>query len=276
LKNICFINGDFIPFQEASLKINDLAILRAYGIFDFFRTQNRRPLFIDDHLNRFIHSATHLNLHVPYSKDQMKGLISELLIRNDTLYHEFAFRLLLTGGFTEDGYTPGNPNLIIICEQYNPAPEKHFSEGIKLITHNFVRELAHIKTINYITPISLMPKIKEAGALDVLYHKDGLISEVSRSNFFIVKDSKIITSDAHILKGITRSKLLAIAREGFEVQEGNLFINDLLFADEAFITGTTKKVMPVVKIDDKIIGNGVPGPVVKELLSRFKAIEDNN
>jgi branched-chain amino acid aminotransferase len=272
----CFINNAYLPLQEAALHIKDLSILRAYGIFDFFRTQNGRPLFADEHIKRFIKSAGYLNLEPPMSQVEIKKTVDLLLDKNKDLWSESTFRLLLTGGISEDGYTPTEPHFIIINEEYRHAPDKQFSEGVKLITHEFLRELPHIKTINYITPISLLPQIKGVGAIDVLYHKFGMITEVSRSNFFLVKQGKIYTPSENILKGITRSKVIDLARIDHQVIEGDLLIDDLYFAEEAFMTGTTKRITPVVLVDGLLIGNGKPGKITRRLMDLFEELERKN
>jgi branched-subunit amino acid aminotransferase/4-amino-4-deoxychorismate lyase len=121
-------------------------------------------------------------------------------------------------------------------------------------------EIPEVKTINYLMGIYKLPEIQEKGATDLLYHWEGKISELTRSNFFIIdQNDKIITPAKGILKGINRKHVLNVAKNHFEAEERDLFMEELKYAKEAFITGTTKKVMPVMQVDDQIIGDGIPG-----------------
>jgi D-alanine transaminase/branched-chain amino acid aminotransferase len=139
-------------------------------------------------------------------------------------------------------------------------------EGIKLISHEYLRDLPEVKTINYLMGIYKLPEVQSKGAVDLLYHWKGKISELTRSNFFIVDQyDRIITAGDGVLKGVNRKHALEVARKHFEVVERDLFMKELNQAKEAFITGTTKKVMPVVQIDDIRIGSGKPGAITMEL-----------
>ncbi len=267
------LNDQIVDQDKAKVHVSDLALLRAYGIFDFFRLVDLQPLFIEDHLNRFFNSADILRLICPVGRKRMRALILELIsinrIRNSGI------RIVLTGGESPNGYSIGNPTLIIINEPINPLPESHFSAGVKLISHEYQRDIPEAKTINYVMGIYKMPQIKESGSLDLLYHWNGKISELTRSNFFIVdKDDKIVTPGNGVLKGVNRKHVLNISRKKFEVEERDLFMEELAFAKEAFITGTTKKVMPVYQIDELVIGNGKPGPVTQELQKMFEKYVD--
>ena len=266
-----YLNGEIVEYDKAFLHISDLAILRGYGVFDFFRTQNGKPFLMQEHLERFINSADYFELPLPVSQDQLKSIIQNLLNLNH--FEESGIKLLITGGYSEDGITPGTPNFFVDVQPLALPPKSHFSQGIKLIAHKYIRDFPEIKSVNYITSIRLHKQIFEAEAVDVLYHYQDIISESSRSNFFLVKDNKIITTDRNILKGITRKKVLALAGPYYAIEERPAYFKEIKSADEAFITGTTKKVMPVVKVDDTIIGSGEPGKVTQHLMQLFAQFE---
>jgi D-alanine transaminase/branched-chain amino acid aminotransferase len=260
----CILNDQIIDQDKAYVHITDLALLRAYGIFDFFRMVELKPLFFEDHVDRFFTSAEKLRLKCPVGKDHLKTMIIELIAANNI--KNSGIRLVLTGGESPNGYAIGNSTLFVINEPINPLPENHFSEGIRLISHEYLRDLPEVKTINYLMGIYLMPEVQAKGATDVLYHWNGKISELTRSNFFIVDKDGIIATPANgILKGINRMHVLAVAGKHFKVEERDIFMDELKTAREAFITGTTKKVMPVVQVDDLKIGDGKPGKVTLEL-----------
>ncbi len=262
------LNDQIVDHDHARVHVTDLALLRAYGVFDFFRLVNLTPLFIDDHIDRFFNSAQTLRLTCPLGKAQLKTLILKLISINSI--KNSGIRMVLTGGESHNGYAIGSPTLFVINEPINPLPESHFEKGIKLISYNFRRDLPEVKSINYLVGIYNMPKIQEAGATDLLFYWNNKISESTRSNFFIVdQNDKIITAKKGILKGISRQHVLEVAKQKFTVEERDLFVQELTTAKEAFITGTTKKVMPVYQVDDLIIGDGSRGKVTLELQKMF-------
>ena len=199
----CIFNDGLIDLDKATVHISDLALLRGYGVFDFFRLEDKTPLFIDDHLDRFFNSAKKMRLTPPLGKETLKEKILVMLRANDLA--NSGVRLVLTGGESPNGYEIGNPTLFAINEPINPLPSWHFKDGIKLISWEYKRELPDVKSINYLMGVYLQPEIKRAGAVDALYYFDGKISELTRSNFYIVdKDNNIVTPDVGILKGVTR------------------------------------------------------------------------
>lgn len=267
-----FLNGKILPAPEAVLKITDLALLRGFGIFDFMRTHLRVPFLMEKYLERFFNSAGMMNLEIPAGRDEIGSVINQLLDKNGI--YEAGIRLVLTGGYTENGYTPAAPNFFILIEKINFPPADYYRNGVRLYFYEHQRELSEIKSINYLSPIALRKRIADAGAYDVLYHSNDQILEVSRSNFFIISRDKIITPDRNILRGITRSSVIGLARDHFAVEERPVKVEELWQADEAFMTGTTKKVLPVVQVGDHIIGKGVPGPVTRKLMSGFSDFEN--
>ena len=269
----CFINGQFVSIQEARLGIRDLALLRGYGIFDFFRVKDNIPLFVDDHIDRFFRSSEITRLPLPYTKRALKDLVLELIELNNA--HRSGIRLLLTGGYSEDAYTPASPNLVITQEPIKPLDASVYQNGVALITHEFQRELPTVKTTGYLTGIWLADKIKAAKAMDVLYYTQGHITELTRSNIFIVQQGNTIkTPAANILPGVTRKNILALPGEKFKVEESVVTLDDLRKAKEVFITSTLKKVVPVIKIDETIYSGGKPGTVTLALLEQFEAFEN--
>ncbi|GEO06270.1 aminotransferase IV [Adhaeribacter aerolatus] len=268
-----FVNNQIIPSTEAYLHISDLAIQRGYGIFDFFKVKQTHPYFINDYLDRFYHSATQMNLMVPVAQDVLKTIIRELTTKNNLA--ESGVKMVLTGGYSADGYQPGTPNLIITQQPFSLPTQAQYQTGIKIITHEYVRELPTAKTINYTMGIRLIQEIKDSGADDVLYHQAGAVSEFPRCNFFIVRqDDTVVTPAENVLLGVTRKNVLALAATRFKFAEEPVTLKDIYEAKEAFLTSTTKRVLPIVQIDDKIIGNGKPGRVTQALLQDLISLED--
>ncbi len=221
-------------------------------------------MFIDDHLDRFERSSHLLHLHIPATRTHLKESILEIARLN--FAPVLGIKLIITGGYSSDGYEPTTPNLIILAK-----PLILLEKPLKLLTYSHQRELPEIKSLNYLTPISLLPTLKAAKADDVLFHYNNLLLESSRSNIFIVKGEKIITPAHFILKGITRQKLIDKAKTIFEVEERPVRMEELWGADEVFITGSSKRVAEVVQVDNHIFSDGKMGVItakMKELVTQ--------
>ena len=267
-----FFNDHFITNENAGLHVSDLSMQRGYAVFDFCRTKNRRPLFLNDHLDRFYTSAAAMYLPVKYNKEELVSIIHALIERN--LPDEAGIRILLTGGYSVDGYQPASPNLIITCNAVKTASLADFEKGITAITYEHQRELPSVKTINYMMAVWLQPLLKEKKVNDVLYHHKGIITEFPRSNVFIVtKDQRLLTPSRHMLRGITRKQVLSLAAKQMDVEERDIHTRELLEAAEVFLTSTTKKIMPVVAIDGHIISDGKPGAITRKLYNDFLQLE---
>jgi len=241
---IVFLNGEFRPAAEASLHLSDLGLLRGYGVFDFFRVINGHPVFMEDHLDRFERSMTGLHLETPYTRDDLRGFILQLIGLNP--HPLLGIKMVCTGGYSRDGYTPHGSNLFMLARPFTFHP---YEQGLALMTVDHKRELHEVKSINYLTPVSLLPKMKQIHADDVLYYRDGYVSESSRSNVFIIKRGKLITPDSDMLAGVTRKRILSFARELMAVEERKVTLKDVFEADEVFLTASTKRISPVTRID---------------------------
>lgn len=267
-----FINNQFVTADQAVLPVSDLAIQRGYGLFDFFRTVGSVPLFIDHHLDRLRHSASVLRLQLPYNNDELKNIVRELIRKNSL--SSSGIRITVTGGNAIDTYTPTTPNLIITQSTLTMDAAFDPSKGLHLITEEYVRELPTVKSINYMMGVYLQQKVKDAGAGDVMYVKNGFISELPRSNVFVVTtDNKLLTANERVLYGITRNHILQIATSVLEVKEQPVSLTDVLNAKEVFVSSTTKRLLPVFSVNGNKVGNGNAGTVTTDLYQRFLALE---
>lgn len=270
MKPYCFADGVVIPSETATVHPMDLGLIRGYGIFDFFRTVNYSPLFLEDYLNRFMTSAEKTFLPLPYSRDQLSDIISLLIEKNNL--ESGGLRMVLSGGISEDHFSPAEGKLFIFAESLSLPPEEKYQNGIKLLSLEYVRPIADIKTTNYTLPVWHSVNWKKLGAEDVLYHWNGWVSESSRSNFFIVKNGVLHTPDQHILHGITRKHILDLVKNAVIRP---ISLEEVWDADEAFISSTTKVLLPVTELDDRKIGNGMPGPVTMDILRRFRVLAND-
>ncbi|MBE0639435.1 MAG: aminotransferase class IV, partial [Bacteroidales bacterium] len=198
---LCLINDRFVPYNEAHLHVSDIGLQRGYGIFDYFLAVHGSIPFFEDYLDRFFYSAKMLNLDFQLSREELKEKIRYLIQQNQP--ERSGIKLLLTGGYSEDLYTPTGQNLLILNLPMSHHPGDLIG-GIKLMLLDYIRFRPEIKTTFYLPTLSMMPELRKQGATEVLYHNNGAVSETTRANIFIIKQGKLITPSEGILKGVTR------------------------------------------------------------------------
>lgn len=261
------INNHLVKADEAALNVSDLSILRGFAIFDYFLFRQRQPLFLEDYLDRFYRSAKLIHMEIPYSKEEFAAQIFQLIAANGE--EEGGIRLLLTGGYSPDSYTPTDPNILILQHPL-PANAYRTNTSIRLMTYPYLRDLPEVKTTNYATGIRLIPEMKRRGADDLLYLDGDWVRESARSNFFLVfDDNRVVTARDKVLLGVTRKQILHLAGLRYPVEEREVHISEIRHAREAFFTSSIKGVLPVTQIDDQIIGDGKIGPVASQLQQDF-------
>ena len=269
-----YVNGEILLQGEAKILVTDLAIQRGYGIFDFLKTVNGKVIFIEDYFDRFYNSAKEMHLDIQIKRPQLREEINALLAKNNL--PNSSLKLILTGGYSEDGYQIATPNLIMVQAPYEYA-ESSFYKGLSLLSHNYQRQLPTVKTIDYLQAIHLQPLLNLKKADDLLYHCDGQVRECPRANIFIVKDNTVLTPGTNILKGITRKKILSTQIDGLDIKVQDFDLDDFANADEAFISSSTKNILPVTSLNGKPIGDGKIGTTTtqlnQELLTLIKNYE---
>ncbi|MBI4929687.1 MAG: aminotransferase class IV family protein [Bacteroidetes bacterium] len=268
----CYSNGKILRKNEIKVGITDLVMLRGYGAFDYMRTYYGVPFRINDYLDRFENSANGMMLKLPLKKKEIISAIHSLLKKNKvSVKKDFGIRLLLTGGYSLDSYLPAvKPNLFILMEDLPLYPEWWSEKGIKLMLHEHSREMARVKTTNYLTAIRLADERRKAKAQDTLYCSDGKILETTRNNFFLFHGNTLVTADEGMLLGITRKLITNITLKKFKLEIREVLKEELTWCSESFITGTTRGITPVVQIDKMKIGNGKVGKNTKELMKMFE------
>jgi branched-chain amino acid aminotransferase len=263
-----YFNGEVLPMESAIYQSNDLGLLRGYGLFDYFRTYNGLPFRWDDYWQRFENSARLLKLKVPLTQEAVEKILADLFALSGE--NEVAFRFVLTGGYAPDSVHVLAPNFLIRTE---PLPADHPAgrlQGIKVLPYEYVRDLPEVKTTNYMHMVLMDGEMKRQQASDLLFHKHGEISELTRSNLFLFKGDILITSNQNILNGITRRVVMELATSHFEIQVRPVSLEEALGASEAFTTSTTKWVMPVVAVGDRLIADGVAGKNTRFLQQLFE------
>lgn len=269
----CFANNKIQPIETAGVPVTDLLVQRGYGIFDFLRVAKDKPLFIDDHLDRFFHSAKVMRLTIPQTREDIKAIVKELIQKNNIAYS--GIRMLIAGGDAPDGYTIEAPHLIIIQAPLAEPSLVLPTTGIKLATYNYQRQIPEVKTTDYLMAIWLQPWMKEQFADDILYHHNGVISECPRSNFFLVtKDNVLVTAKQNMLKGVTRKNILQVCKDhkiAFEERDVN--VSEFATAKEAFITSSTKRIIPVHQVDEFMLKPNYQDSFAKKIYELLFAME---
>lgn len=267
------VNGEIVTMNKAQLGINDLGLIRGYAVFDFFKVMNGKAVFIEDHVERFLNSTRAMELDLGFSKEALIGQINALIRANEGNSERAAIRLQATGGYSENSFTPSSPNYFFLYGSMSQVPQHWYEEGIKLLTHPYQREMPEVKTTNYLCGITIEKELKRTASDAVLYIDGEQVRESDRANFFIItKEGILATPSQKILAGITRKKILEIAPAIVKVEIRDVHVSELKDATEAFITSSTKNVVPVVRIDDFKIGNGKVGAITEQLGAAFQKL----
>jgi branched-chain amino acid aminotransferase len=264
-----YIDGQWLHPQDAVISINDVAVLRGYSAFESLRSYDRRPFHLDEHLTRLCHSADLIALGIPFTQEFVADVVQDVIARNS--YRHAQVRLLVTGGVSEDGVLPvGKPTLAVLITELRERDLRQFERGAKLITTHSQRSLPEAKTANYVTAVCALREAARHGASDALYvNEQDQILEGTRSNFFLFLRDTLVTPCTGILKGVTRNIVLSLAKGHFKIEERPISLAELPYADEAFITSSSKEITPVVQIDDQMIGSGEVGPRTYKLEQLF-------
>jgi len=280
---IIYIDGKYLPKEEAHISVFDHGFLYGDGVFEGIRAYNGRVFRLQEHLDRLYDSARTIDLKVPVPKEEMAGIILEVLRRNK-LTNGY-IRPLVTRGVGDLGLDPRKcpiASVIVIAVEWGAMYGDLYDKGLKAITVSVRRNPAealppNVKSLNYLN--NILGKIEanyKGGDEAIFFDTNGYVSEGSGDNIFVVKNGEIITPPTlNNLRGITRVVALEIAASlGITVKEQNLGYYDMYSADEVFVTGTAAEVGPIVLIDGRSIGSGRPGPVTRQLMAAFKAVTE--
>ncbi len=269
---IYYVDGTFVPADQAVIPVDDLAVLRGIGVFDMVRTYGGRILFLKEHIQRLFHSARQINLAIPWSEADIRSVVLDTLARNTMA--EANIRIIVTGGSSPDFLTPaGRPRLIVLVTPLPRLPDAWYREGVKVILSRAQRPNPGAKTIDYASAAASLQEARAQNAIEVIYlDRDDNALEGATSNLFAVIGPNLVSPDRGVLAGITRKAVLEIAAGLYPIQLRDIPLSELLAANEVFITGTNKGLVPVVRVGDAVIGDGKPGPVsfrIMEALRRY-------
>lgn len=278
-----YINGELVEKKDAKISVFDHGLLYGDGVFEGIRSYNSRVFKLKEHIDRLFESAKSLLLAIPISKEQMISAVIKTLKAN--ALRDAYIRLIITRGEGDLGLDPrkcyGKPGVIIIADKIALYPQELYKRGMEIVTVPTVRNLPEavnpqIKSLNYLN--NILAKIEavncgceEAIMLDAL----GYVAECTGDNIFIVRKKHLYTPPQCMgsLRGITRDAVLDIAKKNkISAHEHVITRHEVYISDECFLTGTAAEIIPVVKVDGRIIGDGKPGPMTMKLLAEFKKL----
>lgn len=276
-QNIYYIDGEFLPADNARIPVDDLAVLRGYGIFDLLRTYHGRPFMLGEHLDRLRHSADQVNMKLPWTRNELIRVVRNTLKRN-AHHRESNVRVIITGGSSPDFITPPDkPRLLVLVTPLPTYPEWWYTRGVKLITVTSERNIPGVKSTNYMAATMALAKAREREAIEAVYvNGDGHVLEGATSNIFAFFKDRLFTPDTGILPGITRKIVLEIVQGVYDIKAGIIARDELVNADEVFITSSNKEVVPVVQLDRLTIGDSTPGPRTKAVMKLYSEFVKNH
>ena len=277
-----YVDGKYYDQKNAKISVFDHGLLYGDGIFEGIRAYNGRVFKLTEHIDRLFYSAKAILLKIPLSHGGIVRAVIETCRRNRI--RDGYIRLVVTRGAGTLGLNPNrckNPSIIIIADKIQLYPAELYQRGMEIITVPTTRNLHSalnpaIKSLNYLNNILAKIEANNAGCEEaIMLNAEGYVSECTGDNIVILKAGQMLTPplSAGALYGITRGVVIDLAREeGLTVAEPNLTRYDLFNADECFLTGTGAELIPIVKIDGRVIGAGKPGPITRRLVDKYHAL----
>ena len=277
-----YINGEFVPKSKATVSVFDHGFLYGDGIFEGIRVYNGRIFKLKAHLVRLYESAKTIMLNIPLTIDEMERNVIETVRR--TGFRDAYIRLVVSRGVGDLGLDPQKcyrPSVIIIVDHIQLYPEELYLNGLPTATVSTTRNPSDslnpkIKSLNYLNNIMAKIEANNMGIPEgIMLNKSGYVAEATADNIFIVRNSHLLTPPSYdgALEGITRNTILELGQEmGYHSEKKTLTRHDLYNSDECFLTGTGAELIPIIKIDGRVIGTGKPGPAFHKLREKYKEL----
>lgn len=276
-----YLNGKLVEKKDAKVSVFDHGFLYGDGVFEGIRTYKRNVFRLKEHIERLFESAHTLMLKIPLTKQQMIDAIVKTLKANNL--SDGYLRVIVSRGEGDLGLDPrkckGEGTVIIIADKITLYPEDLYRRGMEIITVPTVRNLneavnPQLKSLNYLNNILAKIEATNSGYAEALMmDAQGYVAECTGDNVFIVKKGELLTPPNARLRGITRDAVMALAKKAkIPTCEKLMTRHEIFTADECFLTGTAAEIIPVVKVDSRVISSGKPGPITLKLIKAFHTI----
>jgi branched-chain amino acid aminotransferase len=275
-----YLDGKYVDEADAKVSVFDHGLLYGDGVFEGIRLYNGNIFRLEEHLERLEYSAKAIMLQMPLNRKELSEVTCETCRQNGL--KDGYIRLVITRGVGDLGLAPwlcAKPSIFVIASKISLYPQEHYDNGLAIVTVptrriNPAALPATVKSLNYLNNILGKIEAKQFGALEAIMLNDqGYVAECTADNIFIVHKGAIITPAASqgALKGVTRGTIFDIAQElGLPLREADMTRYDVWVADECFLTGSGAEVIPVTKLDGRVIGTGKPGPITQKILASFR------
>lgn len=273
---LVYLNGEYLPHSEARVSVDDRAFLFADGVYEVIRIYDGRPFLLEQHIERLTAGLRTLRIR-GVDLDALTAVIQRLIDENRLRAGDAIIYMQVTRGASPRAHQFPSPDVpptvFVAARPFQQHPPAFFDEGVPAVTVSDSRwARCDIKSTSLLPNVLANQQAHEQGAFEALFVRDGIVLEGSHSNLFTVFDGGLVTYPAsnYILAGITRRYVLDLAAQlGVPAREGLVPIDRLLDADEIFLSGTTTEILPVVRVDDREIGSGSPGPITRQLQETF-------
>jgi len=275
---VFYVNGRWVKDVDAKISVLDSGLLHGWGIFEGIRIYPPGIFKLEEHLDRLYRSAKYLKLEIPVTKSELKGICTEFVRRNSLKLGHIRVLVSLGEGYSWWIYSP--PTLLVLGVPVGHVSETLYREGLVVKTSSLRKNPIvcidpRVKSLNYLNHKLHRLDAEAAGADEPLVlDTQGFVAELSGSNFFVASKGGLYTPRRHsVLEGVTRATVLELAeKNGIPTCETDLTLYDVYTADEAIASGTLSEVMPIVKIDGRVIGDGKPGPITRRLRELFEKL----
>ena len=286
MSKLIWLNGNLVPPEQATVSVYDHGLLYGDGVFEGIRVYNHRIFKLHTHLKRLYESAKSIRLTLPITIEELTAATHATVEANGV--QNAYIRLCVSRGPGSLGLNPfvcPKPNIFIIVDAIALYPAELYDKGLAVITSSVVRNhpaalSPRVKSLNYLNNILAKIEAIDAGVLEaVMLNPQGFVAECTGDNIFLVKDGIIYSPPLHagVLEGVTMNTVIALAsKQGLQVRRIDLTKHDLYVADEMFLTGTAAEVIPVCKVDNRLVGDGNPGPITQSLIKAFKHLVAHN
>jgi len=277
-----YIDGQFYDKENAKISVFDHGLLYGDGVFEGIRFYNGRVFRLDEHLERLFDSAKAICLDIGMSPAEISQALLETIGQNGL--RDGYVRLVVTRGCGDLGLNPDScprATVFIIASKITLYPPDKYENGLHVVTCA-TRRIPHgslspmVKSLNYLNNVLAKIEAQQAGAGEgLMLNEQGYVAECTGDNIFVVKKGALFTPpiSSGALAGVTRAVVFWIAAEmRIRISEPDMTRYDIYTADECFLTGTAAEVIPAVRLDSRPIGDGLPGPVTKRLIARFREL----
>ena len=279
--SIVYLNGKYLPVQEACVSVLDRGFLLGDGVYEVIPVYGGNPFRIDQHLQRLENSLEQIRIPFPHTRGEWYDILEEIIDRNGGADQSIYLQVTRGVAAKRDHAFPEtvHPTVFVMSTPLMPVSEKILREGVHAVTLEDIRwQRCDIKAITLLANVLLRQQALDEGCAEAILIRDGMATEGAASNLFIVRDGTVITppTGPKLLPGITRDLILELAEQhDIPWREQDIGREDLFSAEEVWFSSSTREILPVIQVDERKIGKGIPGPVWRTLYQHYQAYKDS-